>query len=1251
MTTYYVNWKDGSNGAAGTATGTAWKTLTYAHSQITSGDVVKVMGNSSGGWGESPTNEKYRETLKITKSNVTFEAYTGHKPEIDGNYGPHLFGNTNYKDSYGVALPATKQRDSDGAATERYALPACQPKNYTISVARGEAWVVENSSADKYYAQPLIRITGSGVTLRGLCVRNSAGRGILVLGSDATVDGCRIDFTFNEPLMVGDNTADRIYDATITDNIITRGSMRYCDFSRSNPDYLDGGPESVCGSLRFRKITGAVCSGNIVAYCGGEGIIGASFSTDLEFTQNIVHTCHHSQLATTGAVKSEWDSNISYFCENLLTPLGRVEQEQHHGPSGMPINEESTAGIDTIRNSTWTNNLVIGPNQTLDMRNGTAYLSQIVDSYIGYNTFVDNGWRGTYFLAELSTKAGYAHQRSLCENNIFLASAAVFNTSGTPGGCVKVSGTGLSGIAVRNNLFSQSAAATPAAMRPEGSNNVYGTPSSPILVNPFARINTGTGTPNVKDGGAASVFYTTDIPDPTDTTFDINNYKLKSNSIAIGAGAPHTALNGYTPAVTKESLWYGGSTRTDASGGKYDIGCHEHDGVDEEEIAAGFTYTLDPTSAIAPCTATLTNTSTSSGSITAYEWAVRTLPSGSFTVFATTEDTTRLFSAAGQYQIRMTVDDDNGLSAEDTQTITIIAQDTGGDAAVGYDVIQTAAPTSTGNFSLTFSCGGAAPVGALMFISGATSAGTTAAGALLGWGMVDASGNQAAGAFAAADNSADSDVGSHQASDRALLSCTKDGTRDGAAEFVSFSANTLTLNCLDAFPAAYLITAVAIYGPDAEVYVANLTLGGLNAAVTHSSPFTTGAMIAFSEFTNSLGSAATGYAHAFGAGDKNATAGYGAFVFQEDDGVGTTVRRSWISSDGERLLRDYRGGSTTAQVIRNSTIDTMKVANAAINDTGAFMYFGANVGTQVKPFTTATSTGNQDIALDFDPALVLILLSSNTAAVNYQTSDDQTAGMTYALVDAAGTYAAGVYSKDNAATSDTGSYSETSLKLKKSDDSNLLAGAVTLGTAKITINWSTVSATARYGMVIAFEGGATTPTIVGPIVAFTADPLLARTGQTITFDGSTTNPNGDAVDSYEWDFGDGSAGTGVTAEHAYAEGGTYTITLTATNGNGTESLTKTGYVEIVAPDVLIPGPYEPLDTTIDSASSMDADPTSETFLTHSHKLDLAALVLYDDPNTAAQAARSGRVVLYWDATNNRLVVKTGSATRYIGTTT
>ena len=82
-----------------------------------------------------------------------------------------------------------------------------------------------------------------------------------------------------------------------------------------------------------------------------------------------------------------------------------------------------------------------------------------------------------------------------------------------------------------------------------------------------------------------------------------------------------------------------------------------------------------------------------------------------------------------------------------------------------------------------------------------------------------------------------------------------------------------------------------------------------------------------------------------------------------------------------------------------------------------------------------------------------------------------------------------------------------------------------------------------------------------PVASFTssAAQLVA------SFNGSgASDPDGSVV-GWSWQFGDGTAATGATANHTYAANGTYTVTLTVTDNRGGRA-TRTGQVTLAGLD-------------------------------------------------------------------------------------
>lgn len=73
-----------------------------------------------------------------------------------------------------------------------------------------------------------------------------------------------------------------------------------------------------------------------------------------------------------------------------------------------------------------------------------------------------------------------------------------------------------------------------------------------------------------------------------------------------------------------------------------------------------------------------------------------------------------------------------------------------------------------------------------------------------------------------------------------------------------------------------------------------------------------------------------------------------------------------------------------------------------------------------------------------------------------------------------------------------------------------------------------------------------------PNAAFSFDPQNPDEGEQVSFNATATSDPDSSIDSYSWDFGDGSTGQGDIVSHTYDVEGQYTVTLTVTDTQGNQ---------------------------------------------------------------------------------------------------
>jgi PKD repeat protein len=90
-----------------------------------------------------------------------------------------------------------------------------------------------------------------------------------------------------------------------------------------------------------------------------------------------------------------------------------------------------------------------------------------------------------------------------------------------------------------------------------------------------------------------------------------------------------------------------------------------------------------------------------------------------------------------------------------------------------------------------------------------------------------------------------------------------------------------------------------------------------------------------------------------------------------------------------------------------------------------------------------------------------------------------------------------------------------------------------------------------------------------PVANFTTNTTAGPAPLGVQFTDTSTN----APTAWSWNFGDGGTSTLQSPSHTYAAPGTYTVTLTASNLAGSDSVTKTDHITVTAP---APNEYFPI---------------------------------------------------------------------------
>ncbi len=157
---------------------------------------------------------------------------------------------------------------------------------------------------------------------------------------------------------------------------------------------------------------------------------------------------------------------------------------------------------------------------------------------------------------------------------------------------------------------------------------------------------------------------------------------------------------------------------------------------------------------------------------------------------------------------------------------------------------------------------------------------------------------------------------------------------------------------------------------------------------------------------------------------------------------------------------------------------------------------------------------------------------------------------------------------------------------------------------------------------------------VPPVANLTGAPLAGAAPLAVAFTDTSTN----APTAWSWSFGDSTTDTVQNPSHTYTAAGTYTVALTATNGAGNNTCTKTNYITATTPttvDYHLAWATPSVQPTSGSLSdTYTEDGVYEVFNANVGNPTYYGFTIYSAYNTAYTASQVSKIKIEWKAKSN-----------------
>lgn len=212
--------------------------------------------------------------------------------------------------------------------------------------------------------------------------------------------------------------------------------------------------------------------------------------------------------------------------------------------------------------------------------------------------------------------------------------------------------------------------------------------------------------------------------------------------------------------------------------------------------------------------------------------------------------------------------------------------------------------------------------------------------------------------------------------------------------------------------------------------------------------------------------------------------------------------------------------------------------------------------------TIPTATGNKTFtAVNFTPQLVNMVTTLIRTVSSDITNSDANA-LAFGMLSNYVEHSLGYTEEDAQGTSDTQSvYATKALRMESvvGTDAAIANRTAMLSTGP-QINFTTTPGTADRQMLMYAIEQLSNASVTAD---FTGTPLTGTASLSVTFTDASSAVD-TTITSRSWSFGDGGISTATNPTYAYAAAGTYTVSLTVSNGSINDTKTRTNYVVVSA---------------------------------------------------------------------------------------